>query len=537
MAAQQQKLLTFLPALSPLSIAKMLWKRKVLIAVVWVAVSAAGYVVVSRIPSMFKAEAVVLVDAQKIPDRYVSSTVVSDAQDRLSAISQEIQSTGRLQKVIEDFDLYHAERKKHFIDDIVAMMRNDMEITPEKAWTGRTASFRITYQGPDPVVVARVANKMASLYVEENLKTREVQAEGTTNFIETQLKEAKEKLDTLEASVSQYKLKHNGELPQQEGSLNGILGRLGTQLEANRDALNRAQQQKALLQDSLGVAQDAEATQMRELARSRTASPAAVAPSTQPAPRNRSEDLEDQLADVKTRYSESHPDVKRLRRLIEEAKKAEAQQERARLAAETAAPKGNGPAAAKAEPPVDSPGLLQARDRIASIKSQLDVVSRELEARKSEQQRILGDISLYQARVNNMPIREQELAQLTRDYDISRQNYRSLLDKKIAAEMATDMERREKSERFTIVDPARVPARPFKPRRTLLDAGASVFGLVLGIVLAFGRELHAATLLGEWELPAGVAVLGRLPYIRMAPLKSRPGNRIPPQPLSGVGSL
>jgi hypothetical protein len=109
------------------------------------------------------------------------------------------------------------------------------------------------------------------------------------------------------------------------------------------------------------------------------------------------------------------------------------------------------------------------------------------------------------------------MAGLTRDYEITKANYRSLLDKKIAAEMATDMERREKSERFTIVDPARVPARPFKPKREMLDIGGSLIGLALGLALGLGREFQEATLLGEWELPAGPSVLGRLPYIEITP--------------------
>jgi hypothetical protein len=151
----------------------------------------------------------------------------------------------------------------------------------------------------------------------------------------------------------------------------------------------------------------------------------------------------------------------------------------------------------------------------------LELANQEIENRKKEQQRILSDISYYQARINTLPIREQEMAGLTRDYEISRANYRSLLDKKIAAEMATDMERREKSERFTIVDPATVPVRPSRPNRRTLAMGASMVGLLLGLSLGFAREFHAATLLGEWELPAGATVLGRLPRITLAPPKTR----------------
>ena len=502
----------------------MLWKRKLAIGIVWCAVSIVTPLVVSRIPSIYKAEAVILVDSQKIPDRYVSSTVVTDAQDRLATISQQILSSGRLQKVIEDLDLYHKERQTHYMEEILAMMRLDTEVTPEKAMNGRTASFRVSYQGPEPAVVAQVANKIASLYVEENLKTREIQAQGTSEFIETQLKDAKQKLDGLEVAVSQYKLQHNGELPQQEGSLNGILSRLGVALEANRDALNRAQQQKAMLQDALSVASDSETIQLSEQARD--LEPVASAPVAPPFPsstlepkRKKSEELQAQLNDLRLRYSDSYPDVKRLRIRLEEAKLEE---ERKSAQEPPYVEPSHQTLVAGAQKPkpkrlTDSPELNQTRERIASLKSQLDLTNQELDVRKKEQQRILGDISVYQSRVNSLPIREQEMAGLTRDYEITKANYRSLLDKKIAAEMATDMERREKSERFTIVDPARVPARPFKPKREMLDIGGSLIGLALGLALGLGREFQEATLLGEWELPAGPGVLGRLPYIEITP--------------------
>jgi polysaccharide chain length determinant protein (PEP-CTERM system associated) len=515
-----------IPGLSPLSIARMLWKRKLPIVCIWGVVSIGAHVVVSRIPSMYKAEALILVDSQKIPDKYVASTVVSDAQDRLATISQQILSTGRLEKIIEDFDLYHNERKTLFKEDLVNMMRRDLDTVPERNWNGRTASFRISYQGPDPVVIAQVTNKIATFYVEENLKTREIQAEGTSEFIEAQLKEAKDRLDGLEAAVSQYKVSHNGNLPQQEPSLNGILSRLGTSLEANRDAINRAQQQNVILQNALSTAEDSEASLVRELQSAAAASqnassvPSISNSAIQTKPRKRSEDLEAQLAELRLHYSDSHPDVRRLRVMIDQVKRQE-DQSRAETIVEPAparlAPNSSVPPGQKPKPVLDSPGLAQIRERIASLKSQLDFTNQELETRKKEQQRIQSDVSLYQEKVNSLPIREQEMAGLTRDYEISKANYRSLLDKKIAAEMATDMERREKSESFKLIDPARVPARPFAPKRTMLNLGGSLFGLVLGLVVGLGNEFKKATLLGEWELPKSTTILGRLPYIEINP--------------------
>ncbi len=152
----------------------------------------------------------------------------------------------------------------------------------------------------------------------------------------------------------------------------------------------------------------------------------------------------------------------------------------------------------------------------------MDVINHEVEGRKEEQKHILADMAQYQSKLGTLPIREQEMAGLTRDYEITKTNYRSLLDKKIAAEMATDMERREKSERFTIIDPARVPSRPFKPNRQLFGLAGSILGLAIGLALGLGKEFHQGAFLGEWELPPGVVLLGRLPRIEMtaAPVES-----------------
>ena len=155
--------------------------------------------------------------------------------------------------------------------------------------------------------------------------------------------------------------------------------------------------------------------------------------------------------------------------------------------------------------------LNQARERIATLRSQLTLNAQEIENRKAEQRRILNNIETYQTRMGRLPLREQELARITRDYEISKANYRSLVDKKMSAEMASEMERRQKSERFTIGDPARVPDMPVRPNRRLYAAAISVFGLLLGLVWGAANELRKDVLLGEWELPAYVPILGRVP--------------------------
>jgi polysaccharide chain length determinant protein (PEP-CTERM system associated) len=507
--------------LSPLSLLRILWKRKISVVAIWAALSVCTAIVVKRLPAIYRADALILVDSQKIPEHYVSSTVNTDVQDRIAAITQQLLSRSRLTKMMEDFNLYQEERQKFYPEEVLDIMRRDISILPERSLlSNRTGAFRVAYYGKDPNIVAQVANRIANLYIEENLKTREVQAEGTSEFIDAQLKEAKKRLDELEAAVSHYKVSHNGELPQQENSLHSILGRLQVSLEVNRDAINRAQQSKMLLQNTLNAATDMAVAQERA---QRTATAAAsladrrteaAAERSAADPPTRVETLEAQLRSLRIRYSDQHPEVKRVEAELHRLKTAEAQVREAKPANMPAAPRPAPATAASRTPAATlSPELAQTRERIAGLQSQLALAAQELEGRKAEQARIQREIGQYESKLTRLPIREQEMSQITRDYEISKANYRSLLDKKIAAEMATEMEHRQKSERFTIGDTARVPGRPFRPNRPLLAGLGSAFGLLLGLVWAFGNEFRRGMVLGEWELPANAVVLGRIPQI------------------------
>jgi hypothetical protein len=173
-----------------------------------------------------------------------------------------------------------------------------------------------------------------------------------------------------------------------------------------------------------------------------------------------------------------------------------------------------------------SEALIRSREGTESLTTQQDLAAKEIVALQGERKGVLARLDTIEKGIGKLPIREQELASIKRDYEITKANYQSLLDKKLSAEMATDMEKRQKAERFTIIDAARVPEKPVKPNRPLLYALSSFGGLLLGIVLALGRELRNNTILGEWELPKGVPVLGRIPRIVPAVAPPSPDEQL-----------
>lgn len=507
------------PGLSRLSILRTIWKRKIRIASAWVLFVLVAVAVVRYLPTIYLAESVVLIDSQKIPEKFVSATVASDLDDRIAAIRQMLLSGGQLKKVIDDFGLYQEQRKTHFEEEILETMRKDISITVEAVGNGnakRPGAFRIGYRGSDPTLVMRVANRLTDVYVEQNLKTREGEAAGTSEFLDSQLTEAKKRLDELEAAVSSYKLQHNGELPQQEPTLTNALSRLQTELEVNRDAINRVQQTRVILEGNLNAIEVTLGAQVRawEQAQHSTGADVTFSPTGQPQ-KKQSELLQEQLDMLRVRYSDNHPDVVRLRGDIERLKQIEKQREATSSgdAAKDAQPK---PGAAGNPPPAREPvEFAHTREQVAGLKAQIKASDKELEDRKAEQQRILRDLALYQQRLERLPVREQEMARVMRDYEMSKENYKSLLDKKMAAGMALDMERRQQSERFIVLDRAQLPEKPIKPNRPLLYAAGTLLGLALALLLGFTAELRQNVLLGEWELPEGTQVLARLPRIEV----------------------
>ena len=127
--------------------------------------------------------------------------------------------------------------------------------------------------------------------------------------------------------------------------------------------------------------------------------------------------------------------------------------------------------------------------------------------------RLLSEIGDMQNRVRGMPVREQQLSSILRDYETSKTNYDSLLNKKLAADVAFNMEQWQKSQRFVLLDSARAPQKPVSPRRALLIGGGTLLSLFAACLLAFLIELKSNVILGEWELPEEINILGRIPVL------------------------
>jgi len=483
-----------------------------LVTIVGVLVTVA---VVFAMQPVYLAEALILVEGQKIPENFVAPTVQTPLEDRLDRLKQQVLSNDRLWQLIEDMNLYPKQRSSKSREEVLAYMRSDITIRLERNWSAnRPGAFRVSYEAPDARLAAEVANRIGNFFITENLSERSQEASGTSKFLDGQLEDARRKLQEQEAKLRQFKDTYNGELPEQEGSLLAQLSQNKTELLGVQDAIGRAQQNKLLYDSALAMSQES-IRNLRSIPR--RSSDGSRESATAVRPVTELDKLRSELSEAELRYKDGHPEIQRLKADIARLENAR----RENAASETPAPAASArPAVAPADAesssdPMRESMLSSERLKAESTRAQIAMAEQEIRSLEQRRRQLILDSAEIQSRIQKIPIREEQLTTITRDYETCKTSYQSLLDKKLAADVATNMERGEKAERFVMLDLARPPEKPIRPRRAMLATGGSLFWLALGMSLAFVRELRKNAFLGEWELPVGTVVLGNVPELSL----------------------
>jgi polysaccharide chain length determinant protein (PEP-CTERM system associated) len=462
----------------------------------WLVVWGAGWV----LPPRYESTTLILVEQPSMPSNYVTPNVSEDLQDRLQSITQQILSRTRLLSIIDRLRLYGEGRNQGTPDEKVDLMRKDIDIAlvqreDKKGITG----FTITYKGKNPQIAQQVTGELTDLFIDENLKARQQHSEDTTSFMESQLANASASLAEQEAKVRDYEAKHEGDLPSQQASNLQILSGLQAQLQSEQDALNNAKQQGVYFQALIG--------QYRALSAASGAGDGG--PTTLPAIDQQLDTLKSKLANLRSHYTDRHPDIQSLKDEIARTEKMRDQL--------FAGSKDNGKDGGHAgEAPVtrdmSNPTQNQA---ILQLESQQQANKLEIANRERAIVSLNARIDEYQARLNSEPARAQELADLTRGYDQSKANYDDLLKKENDSSMATNMERMQQGERFTMLDPPSLPTRPTSPDRLKLCGIGLGVGLALGLIVVIGFEFMDDRMHNEKEIKAllPVAIISEIPEI------------------------
>jgi polysaccharide chain length determinant protein (PEP-CTERM system associated) len=440
--------------------AQILLRRPWHIAVPFTAVLVLAVAASFIVPKKYRSSTLILVESERVPEAVVPKMAAEAAGKRLQTIRQEILSRTRLETVIKELDPYGSTEREP-MTVTVERMRKAIAITVK----GDDA-FSIDYLHREPRMAMLVANRLATLFIEEVSRGREAQVAGAYSFIEGQLEEARQQLQVREGTLRAYKERHMGSLPEQ--------------LTANLSTLQRLQLEQQAVTESLRAASE----RLRQV----ESDPTSIAgrdPASQELAQARA-----QLSQLRLRYTEEHPEVRALAGRI------------ARLEA----------------------AVVKTADAGAQVgASAVSEARRDVEDLRARQNELEGRIALFSARVEQTPRVEQEISTLTRDFQKLNEYYLGLLDKKLDAQTAAEMEKRWKGDRFRVLDPANLPERPVSPNRLLFLAFGIAFGLLAGVGASLAAE-HLSQAVNKVEEIEGIVpapILATIPYVRGARARRR----------------
>jgi polysaccharide chain length determinant protein (PEP-CTERM system associated) len=432
--------------------------------------SLVGIAVTFFIEPQYVSQTLVLIEQQKVPEDYVRPVVAEDLNSRLASMQEQILSRSRLQPIIERFNLYGSHLG---MDARIDKVRKDITIRPIQSEIARTnglPGFFIAFRSNDPHTAQSVCSEITSLFLSQNLQDRARSAEGTTDFLKSQLDEAKRNLDAQDDKLAEFQRTYLGNLPGDENTSMNMLMSLNTQLDATTQAIARMEQDKSYGESLL-------AQQVREYKN----------PAQHDKPQTQQSDLQRlqaEEADLSARYTSDYPDVVAVRRKIKDL-----QDEMAK-------------APPPAQAPTPAPTVVNDSEpmSIQQLRAQLRNLDLQISQKKHDQSRLQQQIGMYQGRVQSSPGIQEQYKALTRDYQTAQQFYDDLLKKLTQSKVATDLERRQQGEQFKVMDAPNLPEAPTFPNRAVFFAGGLFAGAFIGLLIVALLEYRNTEIRSERDI-------------------------------------
>ncbi len=488
-------------------------------------------------PPTYRSTATILIEEQEIPRDLVRSTITSFAAQQIQVINQRIMTVTNIMELVDKFKLYQVDGElsgprmeiaTRFRDDVTMDLVSADVIDPESGRpTEATIAFTLSFDYRSADQTQKVTNELVTLYLNENLRARNLQSANTSDFLLAEANSLRDQLLELESSLADFKERNEGSLPEL--------------YDFNITAVDRTERE--LLEASLRI-QELEKRKIElgsELAQLSPSAPMAL-PSGEMvlSDSDRLKALQSDYRRKSALYHDSHPDVRRLKREIEEleattglssdreeilhqldgardeltqlkskyaddnAKVTTQERVIAQLERDAANSSGSGKVAAP-----DNPAYVL-------LNTQIQSASSEIRSLQLKQEKLQAKIASHEAKILRAPSVEKDYKALLRDYENATLKYREIKAKQMEANLAKNLEQDRKGERFTLIDPAQRPVDPVSPNRIAL--------LLVGLVLSVFGSLAAAALLelmdsgvrGEkalTEVLGGVAPISVIPYI------------------------
>jgi len=401
------------------------------------------------LPNIYQSSSLILVSPQRLPASFVTSTITEDLAERMQAIIQEILSRTQLEKIVQEFNLYPSD-KASMLEGRIERLRKTIKVEFR-----RNNVFQLSFESDNPEKAKQVTGRLASLFIEQNLQVREQQAMGTKTFMSAETDRLRKELEEQEAVVNQYKAANLYELPDQRDSNLRSLDQLRREMEAGNQRLTALQERKGILQkqtvesDILGL----------DLLGGAFTGPAETGTQGVQVQMRKKE-----LDSLLQRYSSKHPDVVRIKKEID-ALEAEGRD--------------------VASKPATSTSVSSSNPLKQVLQTQITDIDAEIQTLRSQRDRIHNQIGTLQSRLDATPIRAIELSKISRGYEITLRKYQDLLAKSLESELSENMEKKQKGERFQILDPANLPLKPLRPNRPMII----LMGFLIGLGGGFGLAL------------------------------------------------
>lgn len=438
------------------------------------------------LPRVYRSTSTILIEEQDIPVEYVKTTVTGYAEQRLQAISQRVMSSQNLNEVIKRFQLYPDLRRKLTSDEVIEIMRKDIQfaaISVDVVDRGKggsptpmTIAFTLSYDGRSPQMVQQVANVLASLYLEENLKARADRAREASKFLDEETKNMQEQLAQVDAKIAKFKEKHVNELPELVSINIQTLDRVEREVDMLKQQLRTAKEREGFLESQLaGIPVDA-SSQDRILLK----------------------DLKAKLVQLKSKYSDKHPDVRKMKTEIAELE--------VRVKG-TPAKSPGGRQRFQADDQPDNPAYVSFAAQLSSVQAEIGTLQRQID----DLNRKRND---YYRRIETSPRVEEAYKALMADRNNIQAKFDEMMKKTMEAKVAQGLEKEQMGERFTIIDPARLPEKPVKPKVPAILLIGLFLGVGAGVGTAAMKEFNDRSV----RDPKVLTELMRLPVLVTVPV-------------------
>jgi polysaccharide chain length determinant protein (PEP-CTERM system associated) len=469
------------------------WRYRWVIVVPLVLCSIGAFVWSERLPNRYGSESVVLIIPPQVTEKAPRANT-DTLPERLNLLKQQILSRTRLERIIEEFNLYPQERKSQLMEQVVEQMRKDIGVDlPKVRRKQEPGYFVVSFESENPQTAMLVTERLASLFVKEHLETRSTKADTTSQFYQGQVDEALRKLKEQESRLEVFRRANAGRLPEQ--------------VDANLKLMESARQELQSLIDSINRDHDRQLTIERNIADETSLGPIVVKGGKEGAAevlQTTGQELaaaKAALATLQLRLKDDHPDVRIAKsRIADLEKKAVA--EALQQPVSEGQPTG----------PLSTAAAERLR-RVSSMRAELDSLARGIELKRAKADKTQATIADYQRRVQASPTLQTQLSELMREYGTLKESYEGLVKKTQDASLSSSLEQHQVGEQFRIVDPATRPDVPRSPNRLRIELIGAVMGLGLGLAIAALLAYRDTSLRSEDDVLAALT----LPVVAVVP--------------------